>query len=54
MNLKCCHHQLYLGFNYDSTTHTLMMYSDKKKKKTKKQHEKVRFHEAQAQGKEFG
>ena len=34
MNLKCWHHWLYLGFNYDSTTHTLMMYSDKKKKKT--------------------
>ena len=33
MNLKCWHHWLYLGFNYDSTTHTLMMYSDKKKKK---------------------
>lgn len=29
MNLKCWHHGLYLGFNYDSTTHTLMMYSDK-------------------------
>ena len=29
MNLKCWHNWLYSGFNYDSTTYTLMMYSDK-------------------------